>query len=269
VHDRAPEHLQARVARRYSEDAEAYLRLWAPVLRPHAVALLQALNVEHARRVLDVGTGVGVLLPEIRARSPAAFVVGVDRSEGMLSLTPWSSILAAMDAARLAFVANAFDVVVATFVLHHLPDPAEALWEARRVLGPGGRIGIATWGQHPGCGAFDVWQEELDAHGAPEVEPLIANRGLVDSEDKVRALLGDAGFWAARTWVGRLDNRMDVETFLSCRTQRGLDKRRFEGLEATAREDCLTRVAERISRLDPDELTERDEIVFATALKAR
>jgi SAM-dependent methyltransferase len=173
-----------------------------------------------------------------------------------------------MDGARLAFKTNVFDVLVMTFVLQHFPDPADALWEARQVLGPGGRIGLATWGRDPGCPAFDAWQEELDAHGAAPEEPAVAPNASVDTEDKVRALLEDAGFWAVRTWTGRLDNRMDVETFLSCRTGLGLAKRRFEALEPGVRSLCLARVEERLSRMPPEDLVERDEIVFATALKA-
>jgi ubiquinone/menaquinone biosynthesis C-methylase UbiE len=260
---------QSRLAKRYSEDAEAYLRLWAPVLHPHGLALLRELAMGHARRVLDLGTGVGSLLPDIQELAHAAFVVGIDRSEGMLALAPWNTNLAVMDGSRLAFGPDVFDVLVMAFVLQHFADPADTLWEARRVLRPGGRIGMATWGRDPGSPAIDAWQEELDALGAPEAEPLIANHDLMDDEDKVRGLLKDAGFWAIRTWTGRLDHEMDADAFLARRTGLGLAKRRFQGMEAAVRESCVAKVRERLSRLDPGTLVERDEIVFSTALKAR
>jgi hypothetical protein len=46
---------------RFSRGAETYLRPWAPVLRPHAVRLLDELPLANALRVLDLGTGVGAL----------------------------------------------------------------------------------------------------------------------------------------------------------------------------------------------------------------
>jgi SAM-dependent methyltransferase len=260
--------LKARLATRYSEDAEAYRGMWAPVLHPHGLSLLRQLGIERARRVLDVGTGVGTLLPDIREGAPAAFVVGVDRSEGMLALAPWNSNLAAMDGDRMAFKPEVFDVVVMAFVLQHLPEPGDTLWEGRRVLRPGGRIGVATWGEDPGCPAFDVWEAELDAHGAGASQPLIGSYEQVDTEMKVRQLLEDSGYWAVRTWTERLDNRMDAESFVALRAGLGLAKRRLETLDPDARTDCLEQVRLRLAALDPDELVERDEVVLATGLKA-
>ena len=256
-----------RLARRFAEEADGYRGLWAPVLRSQGVVLLDALGIRTARRILDLGTGVGALLPDIHERAPDAFGVGVDISEGMLALAPPGSVVAAMDATRLAFTHEAFDVAVTAFVLQFLPDPADGLAEAWRVLRPGGRIGVATWGQDPGCPAFAVWSEELDALGAPRLDPIIANHSLVDTPDKVRRLLEGAGFASIRTWTGRIETRMDVETYLAHRTGHGESRRRFRTLADEAGARCLDRVRDRLVRLDPEDLVERERVVFATGLR--
>src|SRR5438045_570001 len=74
----------AEVAATYSASAEAYDRLWSPVIRPMAQPLLATLPLRAAKRILDVGTGSGGLIADIRANAPYAAIVGVDRSEGML-----------------------------------------------------------------------------------------------------------------------------------------------------------------------------------------
>src|SRR5437016_236068 len=84
--DGLPDDPTQRMAVLYSRLAQAYARLWSPVIRPMALPLLRALPLNDARHILDVGTGVGALIPDIRAASPKADIVGVDQAEGMLRL---------------------------------------------------------------------------------------------------------------------------------------------------------------------------------------
>jgi len=97
-------------------------------------------------RILEVGVGTGISLPEYRWTSR---IVGVDLSLPMLRkakarvkehrLTNVDG-LAVMDAQQLGFRDAAFDVVVAQYVITAVPDPEATLDEFARVLKPGGEI---------------------------------------------------------------------------------------------------------------------------------
>ena len=75
---------------RYDASAERYRRWWEPVLAPTALALLERVAAEAGSdsigRILDVGTGAGLLALEAVRRWPSARVVGLDVSSGMLGV---------------------------------------------------------------------------------------------------------------------------------------------------------------------------------------
>jgi phosphatidylethanolamine/phosphatidyl-N-methylethanolamine N-methyltransferase len=97
-------------------------------------------------RILDVGVGTGLSLSDY-ARSTK--ICGVDISEPMLrraqarvralGLTNVET-LAVMDAKHLAFADNAFDAVVAQYVITAVPDPEATLDDFVRVLKRGGEL---------------------------------------------------------------------------------------------------------------------------------
>lgn len=256
-------------ARRYSEDAEAYREHWAPLLRQLGTQLLDGLRLADARRVLDLGAGVGFLLPEIRSRAPKALVVGADRAPGMIALAPAEFPRLVADAARLGLADGAFDAVSMTFMLFHLPEPMAGLAEVRRVLRPDGALGVATWGEPPSFEAFDVWTEELDRYGAEADNPVPANHDLMDTERKLAGLLADAGFEVERTATIPVEERADLEEFVIRRLRLGHPKRRLDALDPEARAACIGGARRRLERLDPEAFVDRTPAVMAWAGRSR
>jgi phosphatidylethanolamine/phosphatidyl-N-methylethanolamine N-methyltransferase len=133
--------------------AKAYAR-WAPVYdvvfgavfdrgRKASIAAAERIG---GGRILEVGVGTGLSLPDYAKTNR---LIGVDLSAPMLRkakervaaqrLTNVEG-LAVMDAQRLAFRDDIFDLIVAQYVITAVPDPEATLDEFVRVLKPGGEI---------------------------------------------------------------------------------------------------------------------------------
>src|SRR6059036_2877610 len=146
----------------YTPIASDYDEIWAPLLRSYGLRLIERAGLEDAERVLDLGCGVGKLLPDIAEHATRAVVVGCDLVEAMVRVAPPSFPTAVMDCTRSAFAAGSFDAVVSTFMLFHVPRPEWALAEARIAIRPGGRIAIAVWGTGESFPAMTAWDEAFD-----------------------------------------------------------------------------------------------------------
>lgn len=255
-----------KLTERYNREACAYRELWAPVLRISGLGLIRELAGRPVQRILDVGTGVGSLLPDLCTAFPGALILGSDRSHGMLALAPAEFPRAVMDARRLAIRPDAVDLVLLAFMLFHLEEPLDGLREARRVLRRGGRIGTLTWGGDLESKATHIWSESLDAHGAAPSDPAAEVRhDPVDSPEKMEGLLGSAGFACRRSWSEELVCVLDREHLLRLKTSLGSSKPRFDSLDAQAREACLAMARRRMEGLERADFVARGRVVYAVA----
>lgn len=102
--------------------------------------------------IVDLGCGTGEILTHL---APAvAHVIGVDREPGMLAVArerlaahPHVAILeGALE--RVPLPDASADAALLVLVLHHLPEPAAALSEARRILAPAGRLVVVDMLPH-------------------------------------------------------------------------------------------------------------------------
>lgn len=111
--------------------------------------IMKALEVRPGERVLDIGSGPGLLAYDLAATVGAeGRLCGVDLSDSMVAMArarcdgqPQARFEVA-DACTLPFEDGAFDVAVSTQVYEYVPDIPQALAELRRVLRPGGRLAI-------------------------------------------------------------------------------------------------------------------------------
>ncbi|MFC3550918.1 class I SAM-dependent methyltransferase [Lysobacter cavernae] len=105
-----------------------------------------------ARRLLEVGSGVGAQTEILLRRFPDLHTTCVDLNEAQLGAAranlesmPWLEgrySLQQADATELPFEPRSFDAAFLCWVLEHVPSPARVLNEVRRVLAPGAPVYI-------------------------------------------------------------------------------------------------------------------------------
>jgi ubiquinone/menaquinone biosynthesis C-methylase UbiE len=137
--------------RDYGAVAEEYEEVRAPETGPVAADLVRMLAIGAGERVLDVGTGTGVAAAAAATMvGPEGLAVGIDASVPMLHVARRvraEASYAAAEAIDLPFRDATFDAVLCTFTVTTFAKYDTALFDMLRVLRPGGRMGITTWGR--------------------------------------------------------------------------------------------------------------------------
>ena len=175
--------------------------------------LVEVAGVRTGERVLDVGSGRGaVTLPAADAVGPTGRVTSIDLAPSMVerlradvAASGHANVdVTVMDAQQPDLPPASFDVVLSSLVVFFLEDPALALTRYLRLLRPGGRLGITTFG---GNDERWRWVEDLRRFSASEQESRPPNRELFESNEMVDALVSGAGFVDATSVVQTHDVR--------------------------------------------------------------
>ena len=199
-----------RVARLFDELAAVYDQSGVDFFGPIAARLVDLLQVRLGERAVDIGCGRGAVTFRLAEKvGPQGAVTAIDVSPAMVELTRAQAEQAGlrqvsvevMDAMAPALPEAGFDLIASSVVLFFLPDPAAALARWLRLLAPGGRIGVTTFGEQD-----EVWRavDDLFNDYLPEgvLDPRTAGRlGPFANDAAMKALFLGAG----AAWVRSLD----------------------------------------------------------------
>jgi ubiquinone/menaquinone biosynthesis C-methylase UbiE len=131
---------------------------------------IDRLGLQPGMTVLDVACGSGAsTLPAARRVGPGGHVTGIDLSERMLEMGRDKARFARLDQidfrlgdmTRTGFPDASFDAVVCVFGVSFAPDMEGLVAELWRMVRPGGRLAITTWGPRLWAPMYSVWRDAV------------------------------------------------------------------------------------------------------------
>jgi ubiquinone/menaquinone biosynthesis C-methylase UbiE len=164
--------------------------------------ILRQLGDVRDKRLLDLGCGAGE--NSVYFALKGARCVAADYSPGMvdvaLKLAERNRVEVegqVVNAMEIAFPDNTFDIVYASNLLHHIPDPRLAIKEMHRVLKPGGKA--CFWDPLRHNPVINVYRRIATRVRTEDETPLD-----IRIVDDVRSLFSHTAyetFWLATLWI--------------------------------------------------------------------
>ena len=170
--------------------------------------LIRALSLVSARHVLDLGSGTGQLIPDLREAAPRACIIGVDRSG------PIESFLPVMLFAILFGLSMDYQVFLVSrmheeWVHRRDNEQAITIGQARtgRVITSAAAIMVAVFLSFVVGGERVIKEFGIGLAAAVLIDAFVIRTVLVPS---LMHLIGDPNWWLPR-WLDRVLPRVSIE----------------------------------------------------------
>jgi ubiquinone/menaquinone biosynthesis C-methylase UbiE len=193
--------VKAKAAATYDAAADHFddepLAFWERIGR----RTVERLGLPAGAKVLDVGCGTGAsALPAAHAVGPSGSVVGVDLSARLLDRARAKARTQGLsnidfrqaDMTSLGYPDGGFDAVVSVFSVFFVPDMEGLVRELWRMVRPGGKLAVTTWGPRIFEPAYSRWQSAIKQE-RPDLYSAFNPWDRITDVESVRRLLRDSG----------------------------------------------------------------------------
>ncbi|MEQ9618349.1 MAG: class I SAM-dependent methyltransferase [Deltaproteobacteria bacterium] len=162
---------------------------------------VERLSLARGAEVLDVACGTGAsAIPAAEIVGANGKVTGIDLAENLLELVRskareknLSNInFLNADMESSGFPDGSFDAVICVFGIFFVPDMEKQIGELWRIVKPGGKLAITTWGTGFFAPAYDYWKQVVKKE-RPELYTAYNPWDRITDTDSVRKLMEDGG----------------------------------------------------------------------------
>ena len=162
---------------------------------------VERLDLKAGSAVLDVGCGTGAsALPAAEVVGSSGSVLGVDLAEKLLERARAKATQRQLqnvefrlgDMTNLGLPDSHFDAVVSVFSVFFVPDMEALVRELWRMVKPGGKLAITTWGERYFAPVYAIWREAIQTE-RPDLYTAFHPWDRISSPEQLDQLLRDSG----------------------------------------------------------------------------
>ena len=177
---------------------EGYVGRWSRIV---ASEFLAWLSVSEGKTWADVGCGTGGLVERILIGYAPRAVIGIDRSQGFLSVArrkiPDPRVRFQLsDAVALPLEADSCDVTVSGLTLNFVPDHKSMVREMMRATKPGGKVAAYVWDHAGGMEMIGYFWDAAIAVTPGDARLDEGKRFPLCQPEPLRSLFQDLGLTA-------------------------------------------------------------------------